>query len=489
VRFRGTPRLFGAVVATALILLACSPTRVEERRETEQETPERPAEAETFAWPDPSPSRPVVDLSFTLSEDLRSVEGVKRIEFTPDLDICELVFRLWPNKPFTAARGNELVVTDVVVDEQAVESTVIPAGAPDGAAGTLLDVTLPACVSAGTTLGAELDFTLTLGEGTNERVGVSSAGDMAWFGTAFPLLAWENGRGWAREPAVNVAGETATSETFRLRSLEVVAASRYQVMGTGQHRGSRDQQDQATTRHRFSASAVRDVAVTVGLLDVRTREVEGVRLHLGAPQRGTQAPLSSWGTKIERSLRQVADRLGPVPYEDVWVSVIPDQTSGIEFPGALQFGDVSPDDQTWLVTHEVAHLWFYGLVGNNQARDPWLDEAFATFVQLLVDGEDPREASGDLRPLSGRVGRPMTYWATRERPSSSYFQGVYQEGAAALLEAREQAGEEQFDAAMIDYLVENAHRIAAPEDVEAAFSELPDAVLVLRRAGALPAAS
>lgn len=52
----------------------------------------------------------------------------------------------------------------------------------------------------------------------------------------------------------------------------------------------------------------------------------------------------------------------------------------------IQFGDVSPDEQTWLVTHEVAHQWFYGLVGNNQAMDPWLDEEFATFVQLLVDG-------------------------------------------------------------------------------------------------------
>jgi aminopeptidase N len=30
-------------------------------------------------------------------------------------------------------------------------------------------------------------------------------------------------------------------------------------------------------------------------------------------------------------------------------------------------------------THEIAHQWWYGLVGNDQYRDPWLDESFASY--------------------------------------------------------------------------------------------------------------
>ena len=34
-------------------------------------------------------------------------------------------------------------------------------------------------------------------------------------------------------------------------------------------------------------------------------------------------------------------------------------------------------------------MWFYGMVGNSQFRDPWLDEAFASYAEELVDGEPP----------------------------------------------------------------------------------------------------
>jgi hypothetical protein len=475
-RVRGSSPVVGGLAALVLVLTACTAQPGDEARE--------PA-PESGGWPDPSPSRPVVDLSVSVAEDLGSVAGTEWVQFTPDLDVCELVFRLWPNKPLTAEAGNALEVTEVVVDGRPAVAEVAAAGAPDRAPGTLLEVSLPSCVAAGTTVDAELDFTLTLGEGTDERVGVSRAGDVAWFGTAFPLLAWESGRGWARDPAVRVAGEMATSETFRLRSLEVLAPTGYDVLGTGAALETREREDGLTT-HRFAAPAVRDVTVTVGLLDVLSSEVDDVRLHVGAPRSGTSAPLSRWAAEIEGSMREVADLLGPVPYEDVWVSVLPDQTDGIEFPGAIQFGDVSPTEQSWLITHEVAHLWFHGLVGNNQARDPWLDESFATFVQRVVDDRGPG-ASRRLPPRgTGRVGRPMSFWATLDRPSRDYVQGVYADGGAALLEARSRAGEDAFDEALVGYLVANAHQVAVPADVEAAFADLPEALRVLRQVEALP---
>jgi aminopeptidase N len=466
-------RVVGTLAALVLLGSSCSADRA--------------AEGESggaAGWPDASDTRPVVDLDFVVTEDLGTVEGSERVEFTPDLDVCELVFRLWPNKPLTAERGNALEVTRVIIDGRPAEPEVAAAGAPDGAPGTLLEVPLQSCVSAGTTLTAELDFTLTLGRGTDERVGVARAGDVAWFGTAFPLLAWENGLGWARDPAVPVAGEMATSETFELRSLEVEAPSTYEVLGAGARLEPGESGEGRTTR-RFTAPAVRDVTVTVGRLEVVSREVDGVRLHVGAPPDSTTASPDRWATEVERSMREIADLLGPVPYEDVWVSVLPDQTDGIEFPGAIQFGDVSPGDQSWLVTHEVAHLWFHGLVGNNQARDPWLDESFATYVQLVVDEREAEAALGMPGGATGQVGRPMSYWATLERPSRAYVRGVYLDGGAALLEARDVAGEDDFDAALLGYLEANAHSVAVPADVEAAFADLPAALQVLRRVGAL----
>ncbi|SNS38199.1 Peptidase family M1 [Geodermatophilus saharensis] len=433
---------------------------------------------------EPWPDRPVVDLRFDVAEDLGSVAGREVVEFTPDLDTCELVFRAWPNKPATADAGSSLTVTGVRVDGRDAGFREVAAGAPEDAPGTLVEVPLEECVAAGETLTAELRFDVVLGEEVDERVGTSSDAEVAWFATAFPLLAWERGRGWERGPAVPVAGETAVSEDFRLRSMEVAAPSGHEVLGAGQAEGTEDGPD-GTTVHRFTAPAVRDVAVAVGDLDVSERTIGGVRVRVGLDRDVEEADGEDWLDQIEASTGDLVDLLGPFPYEDLWVVVLSSQSSGIEFPGAIQFGDVDPAERRGLVTHELAHMWFYGLVGNDQGEHPWLDESFATFAQVVADDDEPyvHGSDGDAPP----VGGSMTYWAAEfERPSSTYYDTVYTLGGAALVEARDRAGHDAFDAALARYVAENAHTVAEPEDVRETFADLPEVLAVLRDVGALP---
>jgi len=240
-----------------------------------------------------------------------------------------------------------------------------------------------------------------------------------------------------------------------------------------------------TTVHTFTAPAVRDVGVTVGRLQTLQREVAGVRIHLGGPSAGSRVPLQTWAHRAEQSLRRLTALLGPVPFTDLWISVLPGVTNGVELPGAIQFGDLS--DPEGLVSHELAHMWFYGLVGNNQARDPWLDEAFASYAQRIVDGQDSSEWDEHIpHDLARKVGRPMSYWVRKDLGSQAYGQGVYLAGGSALLEARRRGGERGFDEAVRAYLRDNANRIAVPADVRTALRRLPDAVQVLVDAGALP---
>lgn len=446
----------------------------------------RPSPTRT-AWPEPSPGRPVVDLRFEVAPDLATVTGTETVTFVPDLDICEVVFRAWPNKPATAAWGNALLVTGMTIGGVPAEPVGVPAGAPEGWPSTLVEAPLQECVTAGTMVTVDMTFEVRLGTGTDERVGVSRSGDLAWLGTAYPLLAWESGVGWARDEAVSVPGEMVTSETFDLRSLEVGAPTGYAVVGVGQSQGTREDPDAGRTWHRFTAPALRDVTVTVGRMEVVEREVGGIRVHLGIPA-GTRATADEWLDRLAASATALRAYLGPFPYEDLWVSVIPDQSEGIEYAGAVQFGDLRLGGDTWLVTHELAHMWFYGLVGNNQARDPWLDESFASFAQAVAD--DP---TGDPRPgrdypnwVVGSMGQPMSFWAEQERPGRSYVDGVYLAGSDALIAARRAAGAGAFDVALRDYLDANAHAVATPADVREAFADLPAALDVLEAAGAFP---
>jgi hypothetical protein len=430
----------------------------------------------------------VVSLAFDVAPDLASATGREEVVFVPDLATCELVFRAWPNKPLTSRPGSSLVVDRVTVDGEPAETRDVAAGAPDDApAGTLLEVPLPGCAEPGQHLTVVLDFTLELAEDPDERVGTSTEEEIAWFATAFPLLAWERGHGWDRDPAVAVNGEMVMSEDFRLASLEVTAPSQYQVMGTGRAAGTTEGARSGTTVHRFTAPAVRDVAVTVGRLEVAERTVDGVRLHVAAA-RGARTDLTAWTDDLAGLTEQLVDLLGPFPYPDLWVTVVPSQSSGIEFPGAIQFGDVDPQARGPLLAHELAHMWFYGLVGNDQGRDPWLDESFATYAQLLTAGGDT-PAYADIPPDQRRdVGQPMQYWTRFRYPSATYYDTVYNVGAAALVEARDRAGAQVFDAAVREYLRRNAYTVAEPQDVTTAFADVPVALSLLREVGALPSA-
>jgi hypothetical protein len=446
--------------------------------------PTSPAPASPGTPPGLWDERPVVELGFEVSDDLRRVAGREAVTFTPDAKACELVFRAWPNKPETSADGTSLVVTDVLVEGAPAEPVVTAAGAPPGAPGTMVEVPLPECVEPGTQVSAELGFTLTLGEDADARVGVVPDAQVAWFATAFPLLAWVRGEGWVRDDAVDLAGETVTSEAFELAELSVSAPDGYAVLGTGSAVDAVPAERPGRTVHRFAAEAVRDVAVAVGRYEVAEREVDGVRIRVAVPAAGSRVGAREWIDAHAEAIPRLEELFGPFPYRDLWVSITPTEITGLEFPTSLFYGDLDRDEIAELVAHELAHQWTYALVGNNQARDPWLDEAFATFGEAVVTGMEDDYALDDIPgQVVGHLGYPMSYWAG-EGGFARYYEGVYRQGAAVLLAAREGVGSTAFDEALRGYVADNADRVARPEDVEAAFAHLPEAVELLREYGA-----
>jgi hypothetical protein len=431
----------------------------------------------------PWPQRPVLELTFDMAPDLHTATGSESVLFTPDQQVCQLVFRDWPNKPTTARTGSSLTVTTATIDGTAVTPTVQTGGAPDGAPGTLLELPLPACVPAGTAIRAQLAFQLTLGADAGERVGYSATDATAWFGTAFPLLAWQRGQGWIRDPAVDMYGETVTSEEFQLAALTVTAATDQTVTATGSAVGT-STPTPGRTAHRFTADSVRDVAVSVGHYDLTEQQIGNVHVHVATPHSGTRVTGTDWAKQIGQEIGALQTLLGPYPYADIWATIVPTQNDGVEFPQALQLANTRRRDTPALLAHELAHQWFYSLVGNNQARDPWLDESLATLAQAIAASQQDQYQLADIPDrYIGQMGNPMQFWADNGG-FDQYVRGVYDQGAATLLAARNQVGADTFDPALRAYINANAHRIATPNDVAAAFHDLPQVLDLLRVHGA-----
>ena len=432
----------------------------------------------------PRPDRPRVTLAFDATAwRTGRVTGTESVDFTPDINTCEVDFRLWPNKPKTAIAGDHLVIDTAKVGGAPVTPTLSADGGT-ATSPTLAVLPLTTCAKPGTTVHVDLAFTLTLGIDVAERTGREANGKFAWFDYSFPLLAWEFGHGWMRDPAVNLYGDMSGSEDFNLSSLSVTAPSADVVTGTGAA-GATTTGANGTTVHNFSAAAVRDVSVAVGDFTVLNQQDGDVSVHLATPPSTVVTP-QVWAASIAKSLAALEKMLGPFPYPDVWVTVLePALGSGFEFPGGFLIADIDPDnDAPTVVTHELAHSYFFGLVGNDQGRDPWLDESWAVWAGIVVNGADEPDLTPSPAPPAGPIGEPMTFWATQPSAGQTYFEDVYGNGGLALDDAYNAVGPAAFDAAARAYIDAEAHKIATPADVERAFAGLPKAIAILRAAGA-----
>jgi hypothetical protein len=458
-------RLSAAVLLAASLLTACTST-----------TPGTGTVAantatcpRTYAAPDPN--RPHMALHFTLAADHKTVQGTERIAFTPDRPIHELVFRLTANTAPTVAEGNKIVVTAATADHGGGRYTFSPANAAPSTQGGLLHIPFAATIPAGTTVHAELAFTVTLGANSFDRFGHTTK--FAYFGSAEPLLAWQRGFGWHDEDMIDFPAESATSEAMDV-DLAVTAPAADTVIMSGDPADPGDPPAGGSTRTWTSHLATaRDVSVAAGPFVVSDTVVDGVKLRVGAY---TAEIRDSLVPEFQRAIRRLSALLGRFPFPSLSVARLPAEGGGIEYPSSILMLDGSRQ----VAVHETAHQWFYAMVGDSQALHPWLDEAFATYAEELVD---------DDAPLDHALTFPQPVDASTEsygHRQDLYYFITYNKGSAALLSARGVSGPPAWDRALRCYVAANAWRIVRPADLVKAIARLPAGLATLRRAGAIP---
>ena len=384
----------------------------------------------------PRADRTIYHLTVNVDAAHNTVTGTVDAKFTPDLATDRLVFRLWPNGPVLSGAGAHLQAGQVVVD-----------GTP--AASQLANPTtlvVPHPVAAAQTVDVSLPWTLTLPGPIGDRI--SRTGDSVRLGSFFPILSWEPGVGWATEPPTVVHAETATTPAADFTAIITVPAG-FQVLATGAPDGTGT----------WSAPGVGDFAMTVGhfteisgTVDVPNRVVVTVGM-----QQGIKEDPKPYFDKILKVLQQYSQRFGPYPWPAYTMAVSPELSGGIEYPMHVMQG---PNTLGRSTAHELGHQWFYGLVENNQARDPWLDEGLASWAEGGFEQTLPAMVADDIPPEAvGQAGQPMTFWDKR---LGAYFTGVYHAVPHALSELGPPA---LVDCALAAYVAMYAYRVARPANL------------------------
>lgn len=144
---------------------------------------------------------------------------------------------------------------------------------------------------------------------------------------------------------------------------------------------------------------------------------------------------------------------------------------------AVEFADYDGTNRNRLVriaAHEISHQWWYGVVGNDQAHEPWLDESLARFNELrYYEFYSPRDAGWwwneviyGREPI-GTVNSPIYDF----NDHAAYLNRVYNRGAVFWDALRARMGERVFNAFLRDLYRRGSFRLITADDFLAVLSE------------------
>jgi len=200
----------------------------------------------------------------------------------------------------------------------------------------------------------------------------------------------------------------------------------------------------------FELNDVRDVAIVLAPeYELAVGDADGVAIRAYTRPGGLDG--DRLVTQATRAIERMTDRLG-VAYP--WPAFTVVETAGgygMESPGLIWIPrGVAAGNLPYLVHHETAHQWFYGLVGSDQQAEPFADEAAADLLARTV--------LGSLR--GSRCDRTALDRSIVSYSQGCYYEVVYIQGGNVLDDLREAMGTERFWAALRDYLEANRFELA-----------------------------
>ncbi len=196
------------------------------------------------------------------------------------------------------------------------------------------------------------------------------------------------------------------------------------------------------------------------------------------------------------ALRWFQDYYGiPYPSDKVDLLALPDFAAGaMENLGCITFREslllIDPATSTQaeqqniadVVAHELAHMWFGDLVTMRWWNGIWLNEAFATFMELAAcDAYRPEwgrwtlfglERSAAFETDSLRSTRPVEYEVRSPHDCEGMFDVLtYQKGGALLRMLEQYLGTDRFRAGVSHYLRSHAYSNTETNDLWDAIEE------------------
>ena len=272
---------------------------------------------------------------------------------------------------------------------------------------------------------------------------------------------------------LDTRGDLVNSETA-LYEITLKAPANWTLVSTGSIIDGRLDQGQQTAK--LVSGPQRDVLIVAHQLKTLTAEVDGIRVTSAYRDGQEQAGKFALDVAV-RSLGFYNKRFGRYPLAEF--DMLPIDASyflGVEYPGMTLIAHAlykpASRDLEITIAHEVAHQWWYSIIGNDVQREAWLDEGLTTYSQVLYAeqflGTDAVEEELNLFRASYRnlreAGRdvPIAQPNTKIR---NYFTSVYAKAALFFHALRGTIGDEAFTRFLQNYYATHRYDVVTGADL------------------------
>lgn len=429
------------------------------------------------------------DLDLTIDPIKRRVIGKQIVRYVNrgESPLNEIALRLFPN---TAYMGGAMNVGRVAVDDQVVMPKIFAARPKDR---SVLIVPLPQTLMMGQATVLTIEYEIVAPK--NPLNGYRTFGEIDGIlalPNAYALIPPRDTNGFWRLDVAPTFGDVVFAETALFlaritvpRDVVVVASA-----VCDEPNASAEVVLPVKTMTCVAAPA-RDFALHIS----RAYQVRRVR----APSMyGGSIVVSSFFTPPETrsasnalifaadAVKTFEKHFGAYPYRELKIFQATTGVGGIEYPisvGITSFSKLRDNDYfEWLVAHEVAHQWWYGMVGSDPVNEAWLDEGLAQYsTSLYIEARHGVAAADRLRE------RFFTQrWALEKRerggtkagkPTMSfnrwaYAPTIYGKSPLFFDQARREGGDALFFAWLKRYFENHRYDIARGENLLAAADQV-----------------
>ena len=433
-------------------------------------------------------------ISATFDDELKQITATEKIVFynTTDSELEYLCLHLYPRafregagvKPYTSLTSatcfpngisfGDLVVLKVKVNAETRDFELI------GEDEDILKINFGFKLTQKKSVHIEIDFNLIIPNSTHR---------LGWFddnvnlGNWYPIVCVLENNEFDKTPYY-ATGDPFYSEIANYE-VELTYPEQYCLASTGEINVIKNGENNTA---KISAKAVRDFAMCLSANSKVLQEKYG-KTNIYYMTNKDDEDSDKYIKIAKDAIQYFSESFGVYPYTSLYVVKTPFIYGGMEYPNLVFISNSidKEEENLKVVVHEIAHQWWYGIVGNNEIKNAWLDESISEYStglffehneQYGIKYEDfVNEALSSymlyvdvIQTLRGDVNTKMNLPVNEYQNDYEYSYMIYVKGVIMFDSLKNMVGEKNVINGLKKYYELNKFKNADVEDFLNAFN-------------------